>query len=537
MKRALIFSAFLALAVACEPAEQPTPTPIVPPSTPSTPTTPGTGTGTGTTNPPSQPTEPTTYSFSVSPQTLVFPSDGGSLALQLTTDANWEAATQDQWITISPAAGEGNATVTLTATANEDTQYERRATVYFFATGENVKGEFSFDVTQEKAEAPVQPSISVQVTTGAASSITSTSANITCNYSGAPSVGVYDRGVYYGTSSSVLDKEAGVNSSTSTSGYYTVKLSSLEPGTTYYYQAYVIAWDEATQKYLEFKGSVLSFKTESGGTTETGLQYLGGYEIPAVSLKNPEACSNYGKETYGNTYWYNYNTTNNDQMIITHTYAYGGKKYRNYTCLVDRTKKAPLWSAFVMHKDAYPDEGVGRSGSWKEDPGIPSSWQQCSSNSGFSRGHFVASNYRQATSDANKQTFYYTNQALQYQTSFNDGIWNSLEQAVKSNAPSGRDTLYVVVGVLYENSKTVGGVPCPSHFYKLLMKCSFNSSGTMTAAKGCAYLFTNESHSGENYSSGITTIDAVEQRSGWDFFANVPKNLQDTAEAQKSSVW
>ena len=203
---------------------------------------------------------------------------------------------------------------------------------------------------------------------------------------------------------------------------------------------------------------------------------------------------------------------------------------------MDKTKKAPLWSAFVMHKDAYPDNNVGRTGSWTEDPGIPGSWQQSSSTSGYSRGHFVASNYRQAVGDANKQTFYMTNQALQQQNGFNGSLWASLEQDVVSKAPSGRDTLYVVVGVLYEDNKTLGGVPCPSHFYKLLMKCSFNTSGEMTAAKGCAYLFTNVAHTG-NYSQGLTSIDAVEQRSGWDFFTHVPKSLQDAAEKQSASVW
>ena len=235
---------------------------------------------------------------------------------------------------------------------------------------------------------------------------------------------------------------------------------------------------------------------------------------------------------------YNYQTTNSNQMVVTHTYAYNSKQYRNYTCLVDKTKKAPLWSAFVMHKDAYPDNGVGRNDGWKNDPAIPSSWQQ-SGVSGYSRGHFVASNYRQASTDANKATFYHTNQAPQYQTTFNDGCWNQLEQAVKSNAPSGRDTLYVVVGLLYENNKTVSGVPIPSHFYKLLMKCSFDASGAMTAAKGVAYLFTNEAHKDEKYNDAKfrTTIDAIEQRSGFDFFTNVPKTLQDTAEGQSAALW
>jgi len=68
------------------------------------------------------------------------------------------------------------------------------------------------------------------------------------------------------------------------------------------------------------------------------------------------------------------------------------------------------------------------------------------------------------------------------------------------------------------------------------MQCSFAADGSMTAAKGCAYLFTNEAHSGK-YSQGLTSIDAIEQRSGWDFFANVPQDLQSTAESSSSAIW
>ena len=69
------------------------------------------------------------------------------------------------------------------------------------------------------------------------------------------------------------------------------------------------------------------------------------------------------------------------------------------------------------------------------------------------------------------------------------------------------------------------------------MKCSFNASGEMTSAKGCAYIFTNESHSGMPYSSGITSIDAIEQRAGFDFFARVPEALQKAAERTSSPLW
>ena len=59
----------------------------------------------------------------------------------------------------------------------------------------------------------------------------------------------------------------------------------------------------------------------------------------------------------------------------------------------------------------------------------------------------------------------------------------------------------------------------------------------MTGAKGCAYIYTNEPHSGMSYSQGITTIDAMEQRSGFDFYANVPAQFQDAAESSSSPIW
>lgn len=371
------------------------------------------------------------------------------------------------------------------------------------------------------------------VTTNAATGVSTVGATLNASFSGVTGA-IGEMGFLWGTSSSNLNNEAYVDPQTGASGTFQKALTSLNEGTTYYYKAFIAEYDESLGSYSYKYGAVKSFTTSTSGSTQgSGLQYLTCYEMPAINLASQSGYSDKGTETNGK--WWNYATTNSKQKVVTHTFT-DGKQYRNFTALIDGTKKAPLWSAFVMHSDVYYDDGVGRSGSWHTDPGIPEDWQQTGV-SGYSRGHFVASNYRQSCSDANKQTFFYTNQAPQYQTGFNDGVWNQLEQAVKANAPSGRDTLYVVVGVLYETSQTSEGVPVPSHFYKLLMKCSFNTSGTMTAANGVAYLFTNEAHNGMKYAEAATTIDAIEQRSGFDFFTNVPKTFQDAAEAMSSGLW
>lgn len=372
------------------------------------------------------------------------------------------------------------------------------------------------------------------VTTGAASSVTTAGATLSGSFSGMTDV--RDYGFRWGTSASSLTNETGLNSTTKTSGSYTVSISSLAAGTTYYYRAYVVDFNAGT-----ILGEVKSFKTSSGQGDDTYRPYVQNYEMPAINFKSGTKYVS-GSETNGGYLYYSNQTTNSRQMVVTHTYKYNNKVYRNYTCLVDGDKQAPLWSAFVMHKDAYPDKNAGRNNGWKNDPAVPEDWQQDSSGSTggetYNRGHFVASSYRQTSDDANKQTFYRTNQALQVGNNFNGLIWNDVEKQVISNAPSGRDTLYVVVGILYEGTpKYLDGVQIPSHFYKLLMQCGFNSSGEMTSAKGVAYLFKNQSYSKtDDYNNYATTIDAVESRSGFDFFANVPSQFQEAAEKQ-SSPW
>ncbi len=481
--------------------------------------------------------------FSVSGINL--PADGGPVTfIAHTKGGTWTAKATEDWLSIEPERGSGTVDVTVKGTPNYDD--EPREAYIEFSMPEAFSGVMSLPVSQAGgAENPGQGGdkpdgqATAVVSTGAVSGLGKTQVTLSGSFSGASGV-ISDRGFYWGTTESTLTNQLGLNSAEGKEGSFSGNLSNLTPGTVYYYKAYVTEFDAESKKYVDRFGSVLSFETlPDGGTPPSqlgGLQYLGGYEIPAIDLIDREKCNDSGNETFGQTKWFNYKTTNPDQMVVTHTYKYNGKVYRNYTCMIDRTKLAPLWSAFVMQDDAYPDKGIGRKGSWTVDPGIPSDWQQASSPGNYSKGHFVASNYRQTTLDANKQTFYYTNQALQYQTRFNDGVWNQLETAVKGNAPSGRDTLYVVVGILYENDETAGGVPLPSHFYKLLMKCRFDASGAMTDADGCAYLFKNEPTTSA-YSSFITSIDEVEKRAGFDFFASVPKSLQDEAENQKASVW
>ena len=361
---------------------------------------------------------------------------------------------------------------------------------------------------------------------------------------------IAEAGFYWGTASNALNQTANVDPPAAKSGNFAAAISGLKEGTTYYYKAFIAEYDQAQQKYVYRSGTVSSFKTKAAEpSVGTVPGYLGCYEMPAVSaILNGKDTTNRKYDKYGNLIidndrddiWYRYYTKNDKRQIATHTFTLNSKRVRNYTVMYDGSRYAPVWTAHAMHASMWPDKGVGRNGAWMNDPAISNSLPQVTGlddNQEYNRGHLVASNYRQSTAKQNMQTFYSSNKAPQ-NSGFNSGVWNTLEQAVANHAPSGSDTLYVITGVLYEgNVKTKPSgsyqVPIPSHYYKCLMMCSFNASGQMTAAKGCAYCYTNDGVR----TGGLTSIDAIEQRAGFDFFANVPAALQTAAEKSSKSIW
>ena len=387
------------------------------------------------------------------------------------------------------------------------------------------------------ASGPVLPT----VTTLAADNISMADATLYASFKGIPTtpapVGAFFR---YGTSSNNLNQTVYDNDTLldSSSGSFSAALVGLTEATTYYYQA-VITLGNGN----DVEGSVMSFTTRSAQQASTN-GYLDCYEIPAVATTGVLTS---GNEASGRGYkWYRFYTNNSNRRVVTHTFNDLGRQFRNYTVMVDKTRKAPIWDAFIMHKTVFFNSNLGR-GSWTTDPSIPSDWQNSETLGDYHKGHLVASNYRQNYLSARNQTFYYTNQAPQYQTKFNDGIWNQMEQRIVAVAPTGRDTLYVVAGVLYEgkfvNGKFVegepeyiSGVPIPSHFYTCLMLCSFDNGGTISGASGCAYLFNNQPYSDGKYNNYKVTIDSVEERAGLDLFHNVPDQFENTAESQTAAI-
>ena len=79
---------------------------------------------------------------------IVFPSKGGEEYFDIESNTNWTISNSSDWLTIEPTEGNGNASITLTATASD--VYDDRNTVITVKAEDKTE---TFTVTQKYAEA------------------------------------------------------------------------------------------------------------------------------------------------------------------------------------------------------------------------------------------------------------------------------------------------------------------------------------------------------------------------------------------------
>ena len=162
---------------------------------------------------------------------------------------------------------------------------------------------------------------------------------------------------------------------------------------------------------------------------------------------------------------------------------------------------------------------------------------------GYARGHMLPSADRYNTWNTNAQTCYATNIMVQ-NYDFNSASWGNLENKVRGKICS--DTLYVVVGTLFENSTKINkngrNISVPSHCFKLLLRTKKGStrqhiSDIKSADELMCIGFLFENNNGSK-GGKVELIDAaisvaeIERRSGFLFFRNLDPSVADKVKAQ-----
>ena len=148
---------------------------------------------------------------------------------------------------------------------------------------------------------------------------------------------------------------------------------------------------------------------------------------------------------------------------------------------------------------------------------------------------------RYNTWNTNAQTCYATNIMVQ-DYDFNSASWGTLENKVRTKVCA--DTLFVVVGTLFESNKTISKsgrtISVPSHCYKMLLRTKGgNTKKNISDIKSAdelmciGFIFENNA-TGANtaLSSAATTVAEIERRSGFTFFRNLDPDIAEEVKRQ-----
>ncbi|WCP67901.1 DNA/RNA non-specific endonuclease [Vibrio tubiashii] len=210
-----------------------------------------------------------------------------------------------------------------------------------------------------------------------------------------------------------------------------------------------------------------------------------------------------------------------DQVLCRDGYAVG----YNF-----QTKNAD-WVAYHITAESV-NASFKRSNSFKEDSELPDyarSTLADYSGSGYDRGHLAPSATMDFSQDSMKQSFLMSNMSPQL-PGFNRVGWRILEEHVRDLANEYNE-LYVVTGPIYQgNENTIGNnVIIPSAFYKVILDPAFNEA--------IAFIVPHRDVSSIELASFVTTIDAVEQQTGLDFFSLIADSTEESMEAQLWEMW
>lgn len=170
---------------------------------------------------------------------------------------------------------------------------------------------------------------------------------------------------------------------------------------------------------------------------------------------------------------------------------------------------------------------------------------------GYNRGHLVGSAERLYSHEANVQTFYMSNMSPM-NGNFNSIYWGEIETLVRNwgrNCGAG-DTLYVVKGGTLDSLLTTTTVKntlgetvqmaVPKYYYIAVL--SLSSKGK---AKAIGFWIEHKDFKDSSLSNlkkirqaAACTIDELEERTGIDFFCNVPDCIENIVEARYTrSSW
>ncbi len=209
-----------------------------------------------------------------------------------------------------------------------------------------------------------------------------------------------------------------------------------------------------------------------------------------------------------------------------------------YVLSYNPVKNVPNWVGWALDRSFLGH--VRRKNDFRPDPLLPADFYhvipQDYHDSGYDRGHLCPSADRQDSPSDNSLTFLMTNIQPQLHE-LNEGPWEKLEEYERELARRHDAELFIVAGGIFDaEHQTIGhGVAVPKANFKIVvaLRQGQQASDVKSDTKVIAVAMPNEAGVGSHpWTDDLTSVDAIEKATGYDFLSNVPMAVQDVIEAK-----
>ncbi len=215
-----------------------------------------------------------------------------------------------------------------------------------------------------------------------------------------------------------------------------------------------------------------------------------------------------------------------------------------YTLSYNSSNGTPNWVSWHLNATWIGEES--RCNCFMQDTSLPDSFFSPTENdysgSGFQRGHICPSADRDATAQENANTYFMTNIAPQA-IGNNLGPWAAFERYLRSLVDDGNE-VHIIAGVAgtggvgtrgYRERINNGSINVPDSFWKvalILPNGSNDISRVTTATRMIAVNMPNDQGISFNWRNFRTTVDDIENLTGYDFFENIPDDIEAVLESR-----
>jgi endonuclease G len=186
----------------------------------------------------------------------------------------------------------------------------------------------------------------------------------------------------------------------------------------------------------------------------------------------------------------------------------------------------PAWVIYRLTDKEATTKAAKRGNDFREDKEIPTGSATLADyrRTKYDRGHLAPAADMAFSNKTMSESFYMSNMSPQTGP-FNRGIWKNLEEQVRQFAIVEKD-IYVVTGPILPKTKTItigaNKVTVPEYYYKVVYDLT-------PPQKMIGFILPNKG-SNKALQDFAVTVDAVEEKTGLNFFSTLPKDRQDYLE-------